>query len=188
MTTSTFLVLLASLTILAVIFESVAKVFIDKEMRDRASLMPVVPLGKVEEVASALDPFESVIEDARRLLRLKDDGDGEGALQISVSALHHAVSLVRQHADHVSDTGDQHTVPEILPGPGDGSLDVIWKCGWRHRELLVNVPADTRAQPTFVGGDYESDVYEGYDEGTKVSGKIGSRGLGEDLLRFLSAE
>lgn len=96
--------------------------------------------------------LEAEIEQAKRILELGDDWDGEGSPGYSEETFNRADAFLRTHAEGLWESyGIRLPVPRIGPGP-DGSVDLHWKLP--SRELLVNIPADPNEVPTFYGDNY----------------------------------
>ncbi|MBI3896513.1 MAG: hypothetical protein HY313_11345 [Acidobacteria bacterium] len=96
--------------------------------------------------------LKAEIEQAKRILELKDDWDGEGSAGYSEDTLNRAITFLITHAQWLWEScGISLPVPKIGPGP-DGSIDIHWKQpSW---ELLVNIPADADEAATFYGDNY----------------------------------
>ncbi len=101
----------------------------------------------------------NAVNEARRILDLGDDWDGEGSLAISQDTFDRAVEFLTKQADWVwSSFGTRLSVPIIGPGP-NGSIDLHWKQpGW---ELLINIPADTNELASFYGDNYGAQKIKG---------------------------
>jgi hypothetical protein len=117
--------------------------------------------GRVERVTrarwfvpSVINDLRSAIQDSRVLLTLEDNWDDEGSPGYSDSTWHRAESFLIQNAIHL---WRRHKMcfdaPKIQPGPS-GSLDLHWRT--RHRELLINVPANPE-EPISYYGDNKDD-------------------------------
>jgi hypothetical protein len=110
--------------------------------------------------------------EARELLSLSDDWDGEGALKIQQQTVDRALMILRGALEAV-DFGSlpQLLKPDITP-LSNGSVDVYWKSD--TFTLLINVPAGDSDTAEFYG----SNLGTGYD----LRGRIHMDGPN---LRFL---
>jgi hypothetical protein len=112
-----------------------------------------------QDASSHNDGLETEIENARELLTLEADWDGEGSPKYSAEMFDRVVKFLHMHADNLSRDYDLvMPVPRIGPGP-EGSIDLHWKQeGW---ELLVNIPAGVGQLATFYGDNYGTQKIRG---------------------------
>lgn len=113
-------------------------------------------------IFGGLDIYEGLkaeIEQAKRILELEDDWDGEGSSGYSEDTFNRAVAFLTTHAEWLWESCSKRSpAPRIGPGP-DGSIDLHWKQpSW---ELLVNIPADANEMATFYGDNYEAQKIRG---------------------------
>ena len=113
-------------------------------------------------IVGELDNYQGLkaeIDQAKRILELKDDWDGEGSPGYSEDTFNRAIAFLTTHAQWLWEScGICLPVPRIGPGP-DGSIDIHWKqTSW---ELLVNIPADASEMATFYGDNYEAQKIRG---------------------------
>ena len=103
--------------------------------------------------------LKAEIEQAKRILELEDDWDGEGSPGYSEDTFNRAVAFLTTHAEWLWESCSKRSpAPRIGPGP-DGSIDLHWKQpSW---ELLVNIPADANEMATFYGDNYEAQKIRG---------------------------
>lgn len=103
--------------------------------------------------------LKAEIEQAKRILELEDDWDGEGSSGYSEDTFNRAVAFLTTHAEWLWESCSKRSpAPRIGPGP-DGSIDLHWKQpSW---ELLVNIPADANEMATFYGDNYEAQKIRG---------------------------
>lgn len=124
-------------------------------------------------IVGGLDIYKGLkaeIEQAKRILELEDDWDGEGSLGYSEDTFNRAAAFLTTHAEGFWELcGIRLPVPRIGPGP-DGSLDLHWKLP--SRELLVNIPADANEVPTFYGDNYGALKNRGTLEPRKFNAEI----------------
>lgn len=113
-------------------------------------------------VFGEVDIFQELkaeIEQARRILELEDDWDGEGSPGYSEDAFDRAVSFLTMEAEGLWESwGIPLPAPKIGPGP-HGSIDLHWK--QPSKELLVNIPADSNEMATFYGDNYGAEKIRG---------------------------
>ena len=99
------------------------------------------------------------IEQAKRLLTLENDWDGEGSPRYSEAAFERAIKFLTKYVEWLR--GAYHArppLPRIGPGP-DGSVDLHWReASW---ELLVNIPADAAKPAVFYGDNYGTQKIRG---------------------------
>ena len=95
--------------------------------------------------------LKAEIEQAKRILDLKDDWDGEGSPGYSEDTLNRAIAFLTTYAQRLWESdGIPLPVPRIGPGP-EASIDLYWK---RPRwELLVNIPADPSEAASYSAED-----------------------------------
>ncbi len=113
-------------------------------------------------IVGGLDIYKGLkaeIEQAKRILELEDDWDGEGSLGYSEDTFNRAITFLTTHVERLWDTYSiPLPIPRIGPGP-DGSIDLHWKQpSW---ELLVNIPADANEMATFYGDNYAAQKFRG---------------------------
>ncbi len=103
--------------------------------------------------------LDAEIEQAKLLLGLGDDWDGEGSPGYSEATLDRAIAFLNAHTERLWDMyGIQPPIPSIGPGP-EGSIDIHWKQPtW---ELLVNIPADPDKMAAFYGDNYGTQKIKG---------------------------
>ena len=96
--------------------------------------------------------LKAEIEQARKILELKDNWDDEGSPVFSKDTLDRAVAFLVMHSEQIRKCYHLHLpVPKISTGP-KGSIDLHWKRpDW---ELLVNIPANADGMATFYGDNY----------------------------------
>jgi hypothetical protein len=103
--------------------------------------------------------LQAEIDQARQMLSLDADWDGEGSPVYSKDTFDRAVAFLTTHSAYVhSSWGLYPPVPRVSPGP-DGSIDLHWKR--KTWELLVNIPADPSQMAVFYGDDYGSQKIKG---------------------------
>lgn len=115
---------------------------------------PVVRLSHRGGVADGLPPklkhIGDAIENSRTILDIQPDED-LGVVKYSEATWERAVNFVRKNAEWLLNSfGCVIDAPQILPGP-DGSIDIHWDRP--TFEMLINIPADSRAQAGFYGDD-----------------------------------
>jgi hypothetical protein len=103
--------------------------------------------------------LEAEIAQAKLLMGLGDNWDGEGSPGYSEATLDRAVAFVNAHTERLWDMYlVQPPIPSIGPGP-EGSIDIHWKQPtW---ELLVNIPADVDKMASFYGDNYRTQKIKG---------------------------
>ncbi|MCP3959668.1 MAG: hypothetical protein GY719_17605 [bacterium] len=95
--------------------------------------------------------LEEAIERSRRIYRLEDNWDDEGAVGYERETWERAIRFLLLHAERFQqETRCSIPAPSIGPGP-DGSIDLYWK--EPAFGLLVNVPSDEASPATFYGED-----------------------------------
>jgi hypothetical protein len=105
------------------------------------------------------DDLKAEIEQAREMLELADNWDGEGSQTYSKDTFDRAVAFLTMHSDQLLKLYHIHLpAPKIGPGP-DGSVDLHWKR--RSWELLVNIPADAKEMAVFYGDNYGAQKIKG---------------------------
>jgi hypothetical protein len=111
--------------------------------------------------------LQAEIEQARRILELKDDWDGEGSAGYSEETFDRAVAFLKTHMKGLWNSyGIRIPIPRIGTGP-DGSIDLHWKePSW---ELLVNIPADPNEMAVFYGDNYGVQKIRGSLDPNKVN-------------------
>ena len=93
----------------------------------------------------------TTIDASRKIVRLRDNWDGDGATGYSYETWKRATDFLRSLMRLVlSETDAVHQVPRINPAD-QGSIDLFWKSA--ERELLINVPADADALASYYGQD-----------------------------------
>ena len=71
--------------------------------------------------------LKAEIEQAKKILELKDDWDDEGSPIFSKETLDRAIGFLAMHAEQIKKCYDLSLpVPKIGPGP-NGSIDLHWK-------------------------------------------------------------
>ena len=115
--------------------------------------------SKFRTESSSNIALKAEIEQAKRILELEDDWDGEGSLGYSEDTFNRAIEFLTTHVERLWDTHRiRLPIPRIGPGP-DGSIDLHWKQpSW---ELLVNIPAAANERATFYGDNYEAHEIRG---------------------------
>ena len=109
----------------------------------------VEPAGKLLEA----------LEKSKAILDLPNDWDDAGSPPFKVGTWERMRQLLLVHAGlGWQRSGLMIPVPRILPGP-DGSIDLHWKTP--RRELLINVPEDSREPITYYGDDFGDDRKKG---------------------------
>lgn len=100
----------------------------------------------------AVEELAAEISQARRILELEENWDGEGSTGYSEDTLNRAFAFLSTHVEGLwGKYGLSSPIPRIAPGP-NGSIDLHWKQpSW---ELLVNIPEDANQVATFYGDDY----------------------------------
>ncbi len=118
--------------------------------------------------------LKAEIEQARRILELEDDWDGEGSLGYSEDTFNRATEFLTTYVEGLRDLyGIRLPIPRISAGP-DGSIDLHWKQPtW---ELLVNIPTDINEMATFYGDNYETQ---------KVSGSLDPKNFNLGIATWL---
>jgi hypothetical protein len=103
--------------------------------------------------------LDAEIRQAKKILQLPDDWDGQGSPRYSAVVLDRATAFLATHLREVWERfGVSCSIPKIGPGP-DGSIDLHWKRpSW---ELLVNIPADGDAMAAFYGDNYGTQKIKG---------------------------
>ena len=100
------------------------------------------------------------INNARSVLELSDDWDGEGSKGYEESTFVQATEFVINYALWAWEKiGTIIDVPRILPGP-DGTIDLYWKKD--EYDLLVNIPEAPNTIVGFYGDDKEATYIEGH--------------------------
>lgn len=105
------------------------------------------------------DNLEHAIAASRSILDLSDDWDGEGARPFREATWLRAAAFLRDQAAQAVTFGIRLPVPFIGAGPGDGSIDLLWRI--EGFELLANVPEDPQAPVTFYGDDRGQEIARG---------------------------
>ena len=114
------------------------------------------------------------IEQARRILELSDNWDGEGSPGYSEDTFNRATTFLTTHARWLWESHCVRLpVPMIGPGP-DGTVDLHWK--EPSRELLVNIPADANEMATFYGDNYGTQ---------KISGSVDPNNFNFGIIAWL---
>jgi len=111
--------------------------------------------------------LKAEIEQAKRILELHEDWDGEGSPGYSEETLKRAIDFLDTHVEQLwKSFGFRPPIPRIGPGP-DGSVDLHWKdASW---ELLVNIPRDINKMAAFYGDDYGVQKIRGTVESQKFN-------------------
>ncbi len=104
----------------------------------------------VEQAFDAVwEPVSQAIRDAKRLIELSDNWDGEGSPGFSTMTLARATNLVRDTVLYLWTTAHiQLSPPEFLP-TSDGSIDIEWYVG--DKELVLRIPVDPNERVAFYG-------------------------------------
>ncbi len=104
---------------------------------------------EMNTLPKSLERLETAIVKSIRILEWKDDWDGEGSPAYAEETWQRAALFLVQNALRLWRTcGIAVDVPRIGPGP-DGSIDIHWKS--ERRELLINIPADSRELADYYG-------------------------------------
>jgi hypothetical protein len=102
--------------------------------------------------------LEEEIKQAKKLLDLGDDWDGQGSACYTRETFNRAIGFLTAHAERLCTRFNQQLpVPRIGAGP-HGSIDIHWKSPW---ELLVNIPADPNELASFYGDNYGKQAIKG---------------------------
>lgn len=119
--------------------------------------------------------LKAEIEQAKKVLELKDDWDDEGSPIFSKDTLDRAIAFLMMHSEQIRKCYHLHLpVPKIGPGP-KGSIDLHWKRpAW---ELLVNIPANANEMAAFYGDNYGAQKIKG-----SVDPRIFNLGLASWLM------
>ena len=104
--------------------------------------------------AVSVSPVETAIRDARWILRLEGDWDGDGSIAYDVRTWRKATNFLYQMQQDIG--VESFEAPSIMPGPL-GSIDLHWRTD--KFELLINVPVKGDAR--FYGDDYADRKIEG---------------------------
>lgn len=121
-----------------------------------------------------LAALAAMVQDARSILDLPENWDGEGSTAYARATWDRAVKFLRLSAAAAWRLYRVTApVPFINPGPR-GSIDLHWRA--EHGELLVNIPADPEARATFYGDNY-ADV--------SIEGRLDPARSNVELLRWL---
>ena len=104
--------------------------------------------------------IKQAIQEARAIVDLGDDWDGEGSPGYQKKTWAKAVDFTRRHLRWIrSNYGEDHApIPVIGPGP-QGAIDIHWRTD--RLELLVTIPASDDAPATFYGDDYGPSTIKG---------------------------
>jgi hypothetical protein len=115
-------------------------------------------IGNGKSKVKSLLPLRRAIQEARRILALQDNWDGEEAKPITESTFTRAANLLIQTARAIYHLmGTRIPVPVISPC-ADGSIDLYWK--HKSFKLLVNV------QPAEAQSDFYGESENGFIKGT----------------------
>lgn len=121
-------------------------------VRHKNENAPVIPLSNRPPSIARRTTLEGALAEARSLLDLPEGWDGETAPRFEERTLIRVTQFLKRHAEwFLRVRGRTMRVPSVLPGPGDGSIDVLWS--GKGFELLVNFSADPRKRATFYGDD-----------------------------------
>ncbi len=126
-------------------------------------------------IVGGLDIYKGLkaeIEQAKRILELEDDWDGEGSLGYSEDTFNRAVAFLTTYAERLWESdGIPLPVPRIGPGP-EASIDLYWK---RPRwELLVNIPADPSEAASYSAEDDGGHRSRGFVPTEKFDSRFGT--------------
>lgn len=105
------------------------------------------------------DALERALAESRTILTLGDDWDGEGARPFLEATWLRAAAFLRDQASQALKFGIRLPIPSIGAGPGDGSIDLLWRV--EGFDLLANVPEDPLAPVTFYGDDRGDEIARG---------------------------
>ncbi len=116
--------------------------------------------GRIVGESDINQGLKAEIEQARRILELEDDWDGEGSPGYSEETFNRAVAFLTTYVEGLWEScGMPLPIPRIGPGP-DGSIDLHWKQpSW---ELLVNIPTDPNEAASYSGEDDEGHQSRGF--------------------------
>lgn len=99
-----------------------------------------------------LRELDTVLEDSRRILDLREDWDDDGASAIAERTWERATGFLKRQAERLwSEASRLLPVPGILPVP-NGSIDLHWETD--EYELLINIPNDPNKPASFYGDNY----------------------------------
>ena len=107
--------------------------------------------GNIVREFDIFQGLKAEIEQAKRILELEDDWDGEGSPGYSEDTLNRAIAFLTTYAQRLWESdGIPFPVPRIGPGP-EASIDLYWK--QPRWELLVNIPADPSEAASYSAED-----------------------------------
>jgi hypothetical protein len=117
----------------------------------RAHVMSKPDLSAIQlQEAPDIAPVEEAIEESRGMLALPDNWDDAGAKAVSSDTWERVTDVVRDTAAlYEAQSGKVIAAPHISHGPGDGSIDVMWRVG--DREVLINFPPDPNELSNYYG-------------------------------------
>jgi len=111
------------------------------------------------EISEGKNALDRALEAGRKILKLKDNWDGEGSVGYAKATYNRTEQFLRKHeAWLLQKVGEYIPTLEIEPGP-EGSIDLHWKTP--KYELLVNIPVDETAPASFYGDDYKKNAFKG---------------------------
>jgi hypothetical protein len=98
------------------------------------------------------------IQKSTKILKLKDDWDGEGSKSYKPSTLKTAILFIVRYATWIwEEKLYAIPTPKILAGP-DGAIDIYWKR--EDFDLLITIPEGTKVAH-FYGDDKKDEIIEG---------------------------
>jgi hypothetical protein len=107
---------------------------------------------KYISIPYAIKQLESVIEDARNILNLDNDWDGNEAVSYNAEIWEKALEfVVNMHLKAFKYFDVELDYPKIQPGP-DGSIDIVWEETLKY-EILANFSTDKENIVNFYGED-----------------------------------
>lgn len=141
--------------------KSVRAVFVTfaSHTRTRPSVVQYVSTGDIARFAPLAAESSSELQaQVRAELPIENDWDGEGSSGYSDAVVERAVLQATEMMQAGMWQGINIDVPDFGPGP-EGSVDLHWVTG--NYEVLVNVPADQLALPTFYCDDHHDSRLKG---------------------------
>lgn len=122
--------------------------------------------------------LERAIDDAKEILNLEDDWNGEGAEQISPEIFDVASNFLRRYDSYLKETFKiDLLVPEINPCP-NGTIDLSWRSP--SARLLVNIK--------FIEGQYYAYFYgDRYNNKSPLKGNTQTEELSEGLAILMKS-
>lgn len=130
---------------------------------------------KVHYIDKRLSHIKDVINDARKLLHLKDDWDDDGAITINALTFNRAIQILVIYAENVLNVHDVAIKSPFISAGRDGSIDLDWKSA--NSEMLITI-LNTVDQNLHYYGDNG-------DNNTVIKGVLNNMKINEDLSHWM---